>query len=478
MLFRSYANQVAARIGLGADTEIRERVAGAIRRVVAMQDASGAFGVWGPSNADLWLTGYVTDFLTRAKEAGYDVPARPLSQALDRLQNFLAYAQDFEKGGEARAYALYVLARSGRAPMGEMRYYADTRLDRFSTALAKAQLGAALSLAGDKERSEHVFKAALKHLADSAKDDSARADYGSGLRDGAAVVTLAAETKLAMSEVPSLAGVVAKAYQSRTYTSTQEQAWMLLAAKALTDEAASTRLSVGGEIVTGALVRAVTPAELEKGLTIVNEGDAAVDAVVTVTGASLSAEPPVSKGFKIERTAYTLAGQKVDMKSLAGGSTEVKQNDRFVMVLRIEAKETGGRLLLVDRLPAGFEIENPRLVEGGDIKSLDWLKTSLKPEHTEFRDDRFVAAFNFFGSGVRQEASAIEGGDGADGEGEGEGADAAADQPKGPVSTASVAYIVRAVTPGAFMHPAATVEDMYRPERHARTASGRLTVKE
>ena len=31
----------------------------------------------------------------------------------------VGYAQDFERGGEARAYALYVLARNGRAPIGE-----------------------------------------------------------------------------------------------------------------------------------------------------------------------------------------------------------------------------------------------------------------------------------------------------------------------------------------------------------------------
>lgn len=251
---------------------------------------------------------------------------------------------------------------------------------------------------------------------------------------------------------------------------------MLLAAKALGDEARSTRLTVDGKPVEGALVRAVTPAELERGLVVTNDGEAPVDAVVTVMGSALTPEPAVSKGLKIERTAYTLAGQKVDLKSLAGGSAETRQNERFVMVLRIEAKEAGGRLLLVDRLPAGFEIENPRLVEGGDIKSLEWLKTSLKPEHTEFRDDRFVAAFNFFGKGVTQEASAIEGGE--DGEAAPADAPASSAAPKGPVSAASVAYIVRAVTPGAFVHPAATVEDMYRPERHARTPAGRISVKE
>ena len=75
---------------------------------------------------------------------------RRFTQALDRLQNFIAYAEDFQKGGEDRAYALYVLARNGRAPIGDLRYYADTRLDRFSTPLAKAQLGAALAMMGDK----------------------------------------------------------------------------------------------------------------------------------------------------------------------------------------------------------------------------------------------------------------------------------------------------------------------------------------
>jgi uncharacterized protein YfaS (alpha-2-macroglobulin family) len=43
-------------------------------------------------------------------------------------------------------------------------------------------------------------------------------------------------------------------------------------------------------------------------------------------------------------------------------------------------------------------------------------------------------------------------------------------------ASAAVAYIVRAVTPGTFVHPAATIEDMYRPERYARTDAGRLTV--
>ncbi len=451
-----YVNDVARRLGLATDALIRERVEKAIERVFEMQDASGAFGVWGPSDGDMWLTSYVTDFLTRAKEQGYTVRQRPFTQALDRLQNYISYAQDFERGGEARAYALYVLARNARAPIGELRYYVDTKLDSFATPLAQAQLGAALAMLGDKVRAERALQAALKTVTEKDEGDIRR-DYGTGVRDGAALITLASETGIAKPDLPRLVDIIAKAFAAKTYTSTQEQAWMLLAARALGEEAKNTSLSVNGQPHQGQLMRSLAPAELKSGaLTIVNTGDAATDAVVSVIGSALTPEPAISKGFTIERTYYTLDGKQVDLQSATGGNAGLKQNERLVVVLKVSSAESGGRILLVDRLPAGLEIENPRLVDSGDIKSLGWLKTTVRPDHADFRDDRFVAAFDFFGSGTRR---------GRNGDGNREAS-----------SSATVAYLVRAVTPGSFVHPAATVEDMYRPDRFARTASGRLEV--
>jgi uncharacterized protein YfaS (alpha-2-macroglobulin family) len=354
-----------------------------------------------------------------------------------------------------------VLARNGRAPIGELRYYADTKLENFSTPLAQAQLGAALSMVGDKARAEKALKAALEGIKE--KDDGiTRRDYGTGVRDGAALITLASETGIVKQEVPRLVDVVAKAYRAKAYTSTQEQAWMLLAARAVSDEAGNATLSVNGEKHKGQLIRAIRPEDVKAGaLSIVNESDAPVDAVISVIGAALTPEPAASKGFSIERTYYTLDGKKFDLASATGGTSQLKQNDRLVVVLKVESPETGGRILLVDRLPAGLEVENPRLVDSGDVKTLDWLKTTLKPQHTEFRDDRFVAAFDFFGT-----SDGRRGRRNADGD----------EEQRSPASGATVAYIVRAVTPGSFVHPAATVEDMYRPDRFARTASGRLDV--
>jgi uncharacterized protein YfaS (alpha-2-macroglobulin family) len=135
------------------------------------------------------------------------------------------------------------------------------------------------------------------------------------------------------------------------------------------------------------------------------------------------------------RIYHTLDGQPVD-------PTQVEQNTRLVVVLtaRRDGNDQTGNFLLIDRLPAGLEIENPTLVATGNTGSLSWLTDLTDVTYTEFRDDRFVAAFT--------------------------------DQ------SAKLAYIVRAVAPGQYTLPGATVEDMYRPERNATLATTTMSVIE
>jgi uncharacterized protein YfaS (alpha-2-macroglobulin family) len=64
--------------------------------------------------------------------------------------------------------------------------------------------------------------------------------------------------------------------------------------------------------------------------------------------------------------------------------------------------------------------------------------------HTEFRDDRFTAAFERKG---------------------------------GDPAVFTVAYAVRAVSPGRYVLPQAYVEDMYRPDRFGRTGTGTIEVE-
>src|SRR5262249_16429010 len=144
---------------------------------------------------DAWLDAYVTDFLTRARERGFTVPDVAFRLALDRLRNFVGNAPEPSKnGGRDLAYAFYVLARNGAAPVGDLPYIADTQVKGLATPIARAQIAAALGMLGDRPRAERVFLAALDSIAPRPVFDLAsRADYGSVLRDSAALVTLAAE---------------------------------------------------------------------------------------------------------------------------------------------------------------------------------------------------------------------------------------------------------------------------------------------
>jgi alpha-2-macroglobulin len=441
-----YYNRLASIEHLALDPDIDGRIKDSIARLMTRQDSNGAFGLWSADadHEDTWLDAFVTDFLTRARERNFAVPQQGFDQALDRLRNEVANAADpGAEGGEALAYALYVLSRNGRPVLSDLRYLADTKLDIFKTPLASAQIAAALAMLGDRPRAARIFAGSLNQLRDERDDGFSRPDYGSRLRDGAGALALLAEANLNSGEIPADAliqtsYVVEKARAERSYTSTQENNWMVLAAEALADRAPAHQFVVDGQSASGSVYRKWSDFALDaKPSVIVNAGEAQAQAVITTAGVPIVPEPAASAGYDLERTFYKLDGTKFD-------ASRVTQNDRFVIVLKVtEAEAKYARLLLVDRLPAGLEIDNPALVDGGDVEAFSWLKKDIDPSHVEYRDDRFVAALD-----RNSEQSAFF----------------------------NLAYVVRAVTPGKYVYPPATVEDMYRPERFGRTAFGSMEV--
>ena len=184
-----YVSDLAAQANLPADSANDQRIRDTIEQLLARQGANGSFGLWSPGGDDVWLDSYVTDFLTRARERKFAVPELAFKLALDRLHNAIAVTTDPSKnGGTDLAYALYVLARNGKAPIGDLRYLADAKLDSLSTPIAKAQVAAALALVGDRARAERVYAAALASLGPRPQPDFvSREDYGSTLRDAAAL---------------------------------------------------------------------------------------------------------------------------------------------------------------------------------------------------------------------------------------------------------------------------------------------------
>jgi hypothetical protein len=184
----------------------------------------------------------------------------------------------------------------------------------------------------------------------------------------------------------------------------------------------------------------MTPEQFARGgLVVKNTSREGVPASVLVSGEGLEPEPSASSGFVIERKAYTPAGQEIAFDKL-------KQNDRVVVVLKVtEVEPKAGQIIVEDRLAAGFDIENPALLKGSDLKAFSWLSDSFSPVFTAFRDDRFVAAYTL--SAARTIPASF-----------------------------TMAYVMRAVTPGSYTHAGARVEDMYRPGRFARTAGAKVEI--
>jgi len=322
------------------------------------------------------------------------------------------------------------------APVGDLRYIADVKMNELQTPTAKAQIAAALAMLGDRVRAEKAFDAALGALPEDVKFDAGRPDYGSPLRDAAAVVTLAAEGDAPKLILVSATAKIETARNKVTFTSTQEEAWLVLAARALGKQNVS--LTANDSAQEGPLYRSFTEEQLAAtSMVVTNTGDVPLDAVISVSGAPTTPEPPAEHGFTLERNFYTLDGEEADV-------THAKQNDRFVVVLTVtEPQPQFERVALVDYVPAGFEIDNPHLVSSGDTGTLDWIENAAEPAHAEFRDDRFTAAF---------------------------------ERRKDDPTTYSVAYVVRAVSPGTYVLPQAVVEDMYRPDRFGRTETGTVEV--
>ena len=439
-------NDLSDLAGLPRDAALRPRVQDAIDAVLDMQNYSGNFGMWAPgSDADPWISVFALDFLYQAKEKGFVVP----NDALKRGASWLRVAASTDSNSDAtRAYAFYLLARTGQVNLSDLRYFSDTRGPEMNAAIGEALLGAAAYSAGDRSRAASAFG--------RARDIALRAnafgypvgDYGSLTRDLAGATALAADNGEA-DLVPALLQKSQDVDMTLNATTTQEKAWMLRAAYALTRQKFPLNVAVNGQTAiprAGAIRLSPSTAQLSAGLTLLNRGDALVWRTTSVQGTPVKALPAEQSGLTLTKTIWTMGGSPADLSRL-------HQNDRVIVELSGTMQHNTYRQMgAIDLLPAGLEIEMP--LSGEDGKPYPFLQTLSDTTMTDARDDRFVAAFGIGSQYVNS-------------------VDRRKPEPQ-PVFR--LAYIARAVTTGTFVMPAGAVMDMYAPAVHARTAMGNVTI--
>jgi len=453
-----FVDVLGGEVGRGPERAIRPRVQSAVNKLLNRQSPDGAFGLWrvGDRWASPWLGAYVTDFLYRAKGEGYGVPQAALDHAYDSLADiarvdrwYLASYQTRVTEGpnsndkreylrrRSAAYALYVLARAGRADLSDLRYFHDALMDETPSPLAQAHIGAALAMMGDRARANNAFTKAMAAAGWQNTGDY----YQTPLRDMAGVLALAAEAGQT-DKIETMTEKFISVMKDPKRMHTQEKAYVLLASQALLRAAGPVAISVDGAAVDDlppAPSFTPNPADIAQEVTYRNDGDGQIFRSLTVSGSPKTAPPAVNQGFTLTKRIATRDGRPADLSA-------VRQNDRLVVV--ITGRGQDDRLhpaIIADLLPAGFEIETILKPEDGGGRGRNgpykWVGELTYPRVAEARDDRFVAAVDVRGK-----------------------------------ERFTLAYIVRAVTPGSFVTPGAVIEDMYRPGVFARTSVGRVTI--
>ncbi len=422
-----------------------ERVDKSLSKLSTMQTASGGFALWsGGGPEQQWLTVYVTDFLLNARDMGFGVPSEMLDKAMSRVERYLKQNLPEDIAYHTRnrdhvsfavkSYAAYVLSRVNRAPLGTLRTLWDNHSSESESGLPLAHMAVALKQMGDVRRSAEAFKAAA--VKRCPKYGYWR-DYSSLLRDMAWTLSLMIDSDAHQTEgFDALMLDLEDELRHRKWFSTQEKFAVFkagLSFNRLAGDAWKGRLIVGNETTeidtTGERYIRLTPEMIESGVEFVSETEGMLFASMTVGGYTKT--PPAEDHSQID-----IRRELLDLEGNAVG-VDVFHVGRLLLVhLMVNAEEWLPDAMVVDFLPAGFEIENQNLKHGvklsdvfsGDV-SIERLKERSGIVHEEFRDDRYVAVL-----GLEKN------------------------------STNHLLYLVRVVSPGMFVFPPPLAESMYRPE--------------
>lgn len=431
-----------------------------IERLAMLQLSNGGYGLWDNTSAEEhWLTAYVADFLLNARDMGIAVPEEMLAKTLTRLQSYLArtrpfYNERWSDDGKHyyfayKAYAAYVLSRVNQAPLGTLRNLAKNHSANAKTGLSQTHLALALFNMGDKKRGEQLMAIALNNL--PKKRQQYLADYGSQIRDLALMIHLMLKHDQAKEQAIALSFTLAKQVNIRQYLSTQERNALFLAGLSLQEFegkpwSANVILGAANNKVsqTSVYQQGLSSEILQHEVTITSENKHPLLASINVSGYGKKPPKESANGLSIQRQWLSVKGKETTIE-------QVKVGQLFLVHLQVSAKQRTPDALVVDLLPAGFELENQNISHSikldelkVDGKTIEYWQKNTPISYQEYRDDRFVAALE-----IRQRR------------------------------TAHLFYLVRAVTPGVYKVPAPLVEDMYRPElRGIGGATGDISISQ
>jgi uncharacterized protein YfaS (alpha-2-macroglobulin family) len=442
-------NQSLFQAALDNPDQVDTYIQGGIERLFSMQTATGGLAYW-PGHSETYSYGSVYAFhalvtIKNGREKFF-LPDQGF-QALQKHVRTIAQTSSqnpYQGDYYLRAYAAYTLALAGdKEALSLIHRFDAVEVPRASRFLLAAGLA---RLTQDPARVlEYLKKAPCKPYTARETDGT----LNSEIRATAVELVALAQMNSTLEEMTPLAKTLIDSLTGSYYT-TQESAFIIAA---LCDyfnrmPGQDTKASITGSNGETKNIEGKTPQKVRlKGpnstFTVKNEGPGPLQVNVVTRGIpEKGATEAKSEGISVRRHLTKRDGSPLD-----SGDT-FRQGESYVVEVEIYCKNTYKNIVVSDLLPAGFEVENPRLNSGAEAGS-NFPHKAVTPSFLEIRDERVVLAF-----------------DSLDGS-----------QQDDPKYTHHYYYVVNAVTPGQFQYPPIQAECMYDATIRANSAGTAITIK-
>jgi len=367
----------------------------AIYKLQSMQLSNGGLTYWKSyrSKEHWWGSIYAAHFLVEAKKAGYEVNDRILNKLLKYIKQKVKTKETvayYFKGNINQeyvrreiAYSLFVLALAGQPDIPSMNYYKSN--SDMLTDDSRYMVAAAYGLAGDKEKFRKLAAGSFSGKEAIGEFDGSFSSY---IRDLSISLFVLLEIEPDNTEIPKIAQKLSEGFTKKKTFNTQEASFALmslgkLAQQNRNDKVAAKVIQNGKTIAqfNGKDDVSIDYADVKnQALNIETTGEGSLYYFWQLEGLSTKNEvEEVDNFLEVRKTFYDRAGNLIDIN-------KVEQNDLIVIKLSLRSKDkTVENVVVTDILPAGFEIENPRLSESADMS---WQKYKGQYDHIDFRDDR------------------------------------------------------------------------------------------
>ncbi|MCU0468208.1 MAG: alpha-2-macroglobulin family protein [Arcicella sp.] len=377
----------------------RHNVEAAIHKLETMQLPSGGLAYWQGGDRDSWWgSAYATHFMLEAQKNDFQVNSSTLGKLIEYLtvnSNTKKTDKEYyylETGGyqtkviaaRETIYSLYVLAMAGKPNRSVMNYY-KSNIDLLTTD-SKYLLAAAYSLIGEVKSYTAILP---RNYGSEITERQSGGSFSSPIRNQALVLNTLIETDPNNLQIPTLARQLSQNLKAEPYLTTQEQAFAFLALGKLAKKAnASTvtaSISSNNKVLGNFTANDLLLKNIGNQSIIRTQGRGSLYYFAQAEGLSATGKyENIDNVLKVRKQFYTRSGQPL-------GGAKFKQNQ--LVVVKITLQSTNGlaveNVVVTDMLPAGVEIENPRLTADRDLV---WVKDQTVPEHFDIRDDRI----NFF----------------------------------------------------------------------------------